>query len=97
MSRDRYRRSETCSRPTGTLPLPPPSLPTLQGTCDTCDDEYHDAMQITKGGEQYTFDSFECPTQELAPECPTGGVRIVGHGTEHNGSVYCCSHCDDQA
>lgn len=69
----------------------------MQGTCDTCGNEYHDVMEISKGGQTYTFDSFECAIQELAPTCPTCGVRIVGHGTEQGGAVYCCNHCAEAA
>ncbi len=65
----------------------------MQGTCDTCGNTYHDAFQVTKGGQTYTFDSLECAAQELAPTCAHCGVRVLGHGTEREGTVYCCSHC----
>jgi hypothetical protein len=29
----------------------------------------------------------------LAPICPHCGCRVVGHGVEHNGVIFCCAHC----
>ena len=69
----------------------------MQGTCDTCGNDYHDVMEITKGEQRYTFDSFECAIAALAPECPTCGVRVVGHGVARDGATYCCEHCAGQA
>ena len=40
-----------------------------------------------------TFDSFECAIQALAPTCEHCGVRIVGHGLEKDGRMFCCDHC----
>ncbi len=42
------------------------------------------------------FDSFECAIQALAPTCPHCGNRIIGHGVEHNGGIFCCVHCAKQ-
>lgn len=64
--------------------------------CDTCGNEYEKTFDVIKGGEQYTFDSFECAIQELAPTCDNCGTRVIGHGKEDNGSFYCCSHCMEQ-
>ena len=61
--------------------------------CDTCGNDYDKAFKVTKDGKTYTFDSFECAIHRLAPSCPACGVRIVGHGLEHNGTFYCCDHC----
>ena len=40
-----------------------------------------------------TFDSFECAIQALAPTCPHCGNRIIGHGVEQDGTIFCCVHC----
>jgi hypothetical protein len=29
----------------------------------------------------------------LAPVCVHCGCRIVGHGIEANGEMFCCAHC----
>jgi hypothetical protein len=61
--------------------------------CELCGNEYDKAMQISVGGQQHTFDSFECAIQVLAPSCPHCGCRIIGHGVEAGDSIFCCAHC----
>ena len=61
--------------------------------CETCGNDYDKAFQVVKGGESHTFDSFECAIHALAPVCASCGIRIVGHGLEKAGRVYCCAHC----
>jgi hypothetical protein len=62
-------------------------------TCDVCGNEYDKAFQLTAGGETHTFDSFECAIHAIAPTCPHCGCKIIGHGVESDGSIYCCAHC----
>jgi phage terminase large subunit GpA-like protein len=64
--------------------------------CETCGNEYDKAFQVSKAGHTHTFDSFECAIQSLAPTCAHCGCRIIGHGVEANGSIYCCAHCASQ-
>ena len=45
----------------------------------------------------YVFDSFECAIHALAPVCGHCGCRVVGHGVEGDGSVFCCAHCAETA
>jgi hypothetical protein len=62
--------------------------------CDTCGNDYWMAFEIrTVGGNTYTFDSFECAAQRLAPVCEHCGCRVLGHGTEASGRFFCCAHC----
>lgn len=61
--------------------------------CDTCGNDYDKAFKVTKAGKAYTFDSFECAIHLLAPACAACGGRVIGHGLEHNGTIYCCAHC----
>ncbi|HYC48651.1 MAG TPA: hypothetical protein VED01_24510 [Burkholderiales bacterium] len=65
--------------------------------CEHCGNEYDKAFQVMMAGNTHTFDSFECAIQTLAPTCAHCRVRIVGHGLEKDGSVYCCAHCAKQA
>jgi hypothetical protein len=44
-------------------------------------------------GRRYVFDSFECAIDKLAPRCQVCGVRILGHGVEQEGSIFCCASC----
>ena len=62
-------------------------------TCDSCGNDYDKTFQIVAGGKSHTFDSFECAIQALAPTCEHCGVRIVGHGLEKDGRMFCCDHC----
>jgi hypothetical protein len=61
--------------------------------CDVCGNDYDKPMQVTHGGRTMTFDSFECAIHALAPVCAHCGCRIVGHGVEAAGAIYCCAHC----
>jgi hypothetical protein len=48
---------------------------------------------VTRDGRAHVFDSFECAIHALAPTCVHCRCRIIGHGVEANGSMYCCAHC----
>jgi hypothetical protein len=62
--------------------------------CDVCGNEYDKAFEIkTSDGSSRTFDSFECAIQAIAPECAHCGCKIIGHGHEADGTMYCCAHC----
>ena len=64
------------------------------GTCEVCGNSYDKAFSVSvAGGEAHTFDSFECTIQKLAPACAHCGCRILGHGHEAHGTMYCCAHC----
>jgi Prokaryotic metallothionein len=62
--------------------------------CDVCGNDYDKAFAISlAGGETGTFDSFECAVHAMAPTCDHCGCKILGHGIEADGSMYCCAHC----
>lgn len=61
--------------------------------CEVCGNEYDKAFEIRSNGTSHTFDCFECAISALAPQCQTCGVRIVGHGVEAEGAMFCCAHC----
>ena len=65
--------------------------------CELCGNEYDKAFTVEMDGETHTFDSFECAIHTLAPECAHCGCRIVGHGVEADGTMYCCAHCAEHA
>jgi hypothetical protein len=64
--------------------------------CDTCGNDYDKAFVVTMNGTSYTFDSFECAIDRLAPKCDHCRCRIVGHGVESQGRMFCCVHCASQ-
>jgi hypothetical protein len=39
------------------------------------------------------FDSFECAIHAFAPHCAHCDCRIIGHGLERGGAIFCCEHC----
>lgn len=61
--------------------------------CDTCGNDYDKTFEVHFGGGRHVFDSFECAIHKLAPQCAHCGCRIVGHGVEEAGAMYCCAHC----
>jgi hypothetical protein len=63
------------------------------GRCEVCGNDYDKAFQISGTFGTHTFDSFECAIQALAPTCAHCGTRVVGHGLEKGGKMFCCAHC----
>jgi hypothetical protein len=61
--------------------------------CDTCGNDYDKTLELHYGGRSYIFDSLECAAQAIAPQCGHCGCRILGHGVEQSGAIYCCAHC----
>jgi len=65
--------------------------------CETCGNQYDKSFEVHLGGEVHTFDSLECAIQAIAPVCLRCGCRIIGHGVEADGAVFCCAHCAGSA
>jgi hypothetical protein len=65
--------------------------------CDVCGNDYDKAFQITMQGRSQTFDSFECAIHALAPVCAHCSCKIIGHGMEATGRMFCCAYCAKQA
>lgn len=64
--------------------------------CETCGNDYDKAFEVVMAGTRHTFDSFECAIEALAPPCAHCNCRIIGHGVEANGQLFCCAHCAGQ-
>jgi hypothetical protein len=62
-------------------------------TCEVCGNEYDKSFKLIIGGQQHTFDSFECAIQAVAPICEHCKCRVIGHGVEVSGHIFCCAHC----
>ncbi len=62
-------------------------------SCAICGNDYDKAFRVVMGEVSYTCESFECAIQALAPTCQQCGCRIIGHGVEVEGAMYCCAHC----
>jgi hypothetical protein len=61
--------------------------------CETCGNDYDKAFQVTIDGKTHTFDSFECAIEKLAPRCAHCSMRVIGHGVEAGGAIFCSAHC----
>jgi hypothetical protein len=64
--------------------------------CEICGNDYGKPLEINYDGRRYVFDSLECAIHRLAPTCAHCSCRIIGHGVEAEGAVYCCDHCARQ-
>lgn len=65
--------------------------------CEVCGNDYDKAFEVHYHGAVHVFDSFECAIQALAPVCGHCGCRVIGHGVEAVGRVFCCASCANKA
>ncbi|MBL8839886.1 MAG: hypothetical protein JNL66_26755 [Alphaproteobacteria bacterium] len=61
--------------------------------CDTCGNDYDKAFSVEIQGARYNFDSIECAAEKIAPRCAHCNCRVLGHGVEAGGRIFCCAHC----
>jgi hypothetical protein len=61
--------------------------------CEVCGNYYDKGFEVLMAGRRYAFDCFECALHALAPSCEHCGCRMIGHGTEVYGRLFCCAHC----
>lgn len=61
--------------------------------CEVCGNDYDKSFEVSRGGERHTFDSFECAVHKMAPSCAHCGCKVVGHGVEASGKIFCCANC----
>jgi hypothetical protein len=66
-------------------------------TCEVCGNDYDKTFEVTIEGATHVFDSFECAIHALAPKCEHCGCRVVGHGVEADGRIFCCAHCAEHS
>ena len=67
------------------------------GKCEVCGNEYDKSFDVVIENETHTFDSFECAINAVAPTCEQCGIKIVGHGVEADGNIFCCANCAESA
>ena len=65
--------------------------------CEVCGNEYDKTFELRLAGETHVFDSFECAIHAVAPICEHCGCRVIGHGVEAQGRIFCCVHCASAA
>lgn len=64
--------------------------------CDVCGNDYYKSFQVTQHDRTMTFDSFECAIHAMAPACAHCHCKVIGHGVEARGTIYCCANCARQ-
>jgi hypothetical protein len=64
--------------------------------CEVCGNHYDKAFEVKLHDVSHVFDSFECAIHALAPACEHCGIKIIGHGLQAGGAIYCCGHCAQQ-
>jgi hypothetical protein len=64
--------------------------------CEVCGNDYYLSFEVRTTQETHVFDCFECAIHKLAPICAHCGVRVIGHGAEAEGKLFCCAHCARQ-
>jgi hypothetical protein len=62
-------------------------------TCEVCGNDYDKSFEVFSSGERHTFDSFECAIHAMAPTCEHCKCKVIGHGTEVGGRIFCCANC----
>jgi ribosome-binding protein aMBF1 (putative translation factor) len=65
--------------------------------CKVCGNEYDKPITVQVDGEANVYDCFECAIHDLAPTCTHCRVKIVGHGVEADGKMFCGAHCAGQS
>ena len=65
-------------------------------SCEVCGNEYDKPIEIVQNGISHYFDCFECAIHAMAPKCSHCECRIIGHGHEAGGEMFCCAHCAQQ-
>jgi hypothetical protein len=61
--------------------------------CEVCGNDYDKVFQVLAAGSTHVFDSIECAAQAIAPRCSHCQCRILGHGIETAGKMFCCASC----
>jgi hypothetical protein len=71
----------------------------IMARCEVCGNEYAKSFEVVVYGEEgkHIFDSFECAIHALAPKRNHCDCRVIGHGVEAEGEIYCCAHCAETA
>ena len=64
--------------------------------CEVCGNPYGKTFEVRQDQSSHRFDCFECAIHALAPTCHHCGCRVIGHGVEIAGLVFCCAHCAEK-
>jgi hypothetical protein len=60
--------------------------------CEVYGNDYDKSSTITTNGKAPVFDSFERAIHAIVPICEHCQCRVIGHGVEAGGVIYCCAN-----
>lgn len=61
--------------------------------CLNCGENIEKDYILFINGTEYTFDSFECAVNFMAPRCINCDSVIIGQGVHKEGEIFCTDHC----
>lgn len=61
--------------------------------CLNCGESIEKDYILFINGKEYTFDSFECAVNFMAPRCSSCNSIIMGHGVHAEGEIFCNTKC----
>ena len=64
--------------------------------CLNCGENIEKDYILFVNGPEYTFDSFECAINFMAPRCSNCSSVIMGQGVHKKGEVYCTEDCANE-
>lgn len=61
---------------------------------EVCGNEYEgSSAMITTDRRAHIFDSIDDAAHAIAPVCAHCGCRVLGHGMQSGGKIYCRASC----
>lgn len=64
-----------------------------KGRCVNCGVNIEKDYILFINGAEFTFDSFECAVNFVAPRCANCNTIIMGHGIKSAEDIYCSTFC----
>lgn len=64
-----------------------------ESRCDNCGINIEKDYILYINGTEYTFDSFECAINFVAPRCSNCNSVVMGRGIKAAGEVFCSTSC----
>jgi len=61
--------------------------------CLNCGENIEKDYILFINGTEYTFDSFECAVNFMAPRCTNCNSVIMGQGVHREGEIFCTKDC----
>lgn len=66
---------------------------TSEARCDNCGVNIEKDYILYINGTEFTFDSFECAINFVAPRCAHCNSIVMSHGIKAAGEIFCSNTC----